>query len=85
MPKRKAPNDSANAPELWAKTRRGLCETLPYFRSWQGALYSKNLVVFGYLIDAEVEPRDYFDSQVVITSVYVWSIAPIRPLLIQPA
>ena len=56
-------------PEVWADKRQQLCETLRYFNAYQSGAYTNNGIAYGHLIDAEVDPRDKFDEQVVITSV----------------
>lgn len=54
-------------PEVWAQFRQELCEGLPYFRSYQGGIYFRNGVVFGYLLDGFGAERDYMGSHVVIS------------------
>ncbi|CAG8519004.1 11521_t:CDS:2 [Diversispora eburnea] len=44
-------NANINRPKVWAMTRQELCETVPYFKSWNGGVYYKNGVVWGYLLD----------------------------------
>lgn len=55
-------------PLVWANGRGALCEALPYFRSFQGSLYSMGVEMKGLLIDSEVDRNDFFGAQVVITS-----------------
>ena len=55
-------------PEVYSRYRTAICETLPYFSSFQGSLYSMDKVAKGFLIDKEFEMRDYLGSQVIITS-----------------
>ena len=55
-------------PIVWSNRRGGLCEALPYFNSYKGSLYTKDKVAFSFLIDSEIEQRDVFSAQVVITS-----------------
>ena len=43
-----------------------LCETLHYFRSYQGACHSTGGFVRGFMFDKVAHPRDYIDSNVVI-------------------
>lgn len=59
-------------PKAWGKTRQQMCETLPWYRAYQSSAYSKNGVVFGFLVDKEFGPRDVFDDQIIITSMYVF-------------
>ncbi|KAI0138031.1 hypothetical protein F4776DRAFT_72636 [Hypoxylon sp. NC0597] len=56
-------------PPVWAEVRGALANALPYYKSHQGSLYTKNCIAQGMLVDAEVGSRDRFDSQVIITSV----------------
>ena len=56
-------------PLVWAKTRGGLCEALPYFRAFKGSLHSSEVLAEGFLVDQEVDKLDFFGSQVIITSV----------------
>ena len=56
-------------PEVWSNTRGGLCESLWYYRAYKGSLHTANKVALGFLIDAEADHLDVFDSQVIITSV----------------
>ena len=54
-------------PEVWADGRQELCETLHYFRSYQSACYSTGDFVRGFMFDKVAHPRDYMDSDVVIS------------------
>jgi hypothetical protein len=56
-------------PEIWANKRQQLCETLPYYRAYQTGIYMSDGIAYGHLIDKEVDARDKFDEQIVITSV----------------
>lgn len=53
-------------PPVWADARMDLCETLHYFRSYQGACHSTGGFVRGFMFDKVAHPRDYTDSNVVI-------------------
>lgn len=53
-------------PAVWADARMDLCETLHYFRSYQGACHSTGGFVRGFMFDKVAHPRDYIDSNVVI-------------------
>lgn len=53
-------------PPVWADSRMDLCETLHYFRSYQGACYSTGGFVRGFMFDNVAGPRDYIDTNVVI-------------------
>lgn len=62
-------NDTTlSGPVVWSNKRGGICEALPYFNSYKGSLYTKDKVVLGFLIDSEVDKRDVFSAQVIITS-----------------
>ena len=56
-------------PDVWADKRQQLCETLPYYNAYQSGAYYNSGIVYGQLIDKEVDGRDKLDEQVVITSV----------------
>lgn len=53
-------------PPVWADARMDLCETLHYFRSYQGACHATGGFVRGFMFDKVAHPRDYIDSNVVI-------------------
>ncbi|KAG9201239.1 hypothetical protein G6514_005969 [Epicoccum nigrum] len=53
-------------PAVWAETRMDLCETLHYFRAYQGACHSNGGFVRGFMFDKVAGTRDYIDSNVVI-------------------
>jgi hypothetical protein len=55
-------------PHVWANKRQQLCETLPYYKAYQGGIYRNNGIVYGFLIDKEVGLRDKFDEQIIITT-----------------
>ncbi|KAG0136625.1 hypothetical protein HOY82DRAFT_50336 [Tuber indicum] len=54
-------------PEVWCETRQELCESLPYYRSYQAGCYGHDGLVHGYLLDGFASPRDYISSKVVIS------------------
>lgn len=54
------------SPEVWAEGRQALCESLPYYRSYQSAGYCTNGFAISFMFDQEGSPRDYMDSEVVI-------------------
>ncbi|KAL1633572.1 hypothetical protein SLS58_011024 [Diplodia intermedia] len=53
-------------PEVWADARQALCESLPYFRAYQGAGYCTGGFAFSFMFDKQGCSRDYMDSEVVI-------------------
>ena len=57
-----------SSPEVWADIRQQLCDALFWFKSHQGGVYTSRLVAKGFLVDKEVELRDYIDAEVIITS-----------------
>ncbi|KAF2999511.1 hypothetical protein E8E14_001335 [Neopestalotiopsis sp. 37M] len=61
--------ETAPSPVVWAKTRSGLCDALPYFRSHEGGNYHIDHVTRGLLLDSDGSPRDYMDGTVIITTV----------------
>ncbi|KZV82751.1 hypothetical protein EXIGLDRAFT_335607 [Exidia glandulosa HHB12029] len=56
-------------PFVWSKTRQEICETLPWFKSYQGGVYSKGGLTRGYLFGQFPSPRDAFihDGRVLIS------------------
>jgi hypothetical protein len=54
-------------PTVWADGRQELCETLHYFRSYQSGCYCTGGFVRGFMFDKVAHPRDYIDSNVVIS------------------
>ncbi|KAH9994044.1 hypothetical protein BJV77DRAFT_996606, partial [Russula vinacea] len=47
-------------PPIWAQSRQEVCESLDYFRSYQGGVYHSNDTVKGYLLGAHSSSRDLF-------------------------
>ncbi|KAH7366647.1 hypothetical protein BKA66DRAFT_536220 [Pyrenochaeta sp. MPI-SDFR-AT-0127] len=60
------PEPSAQ-PQVWADGRQELCESLHYYRAYQGACYSTGGFVRGFMFDNVAHARDYVDSNVVIS------------------
>ncbi|KAK6505728.1 hypothetical protein TWF481_007620 [Arthrobotrys musiformis] len=54
-------------PTVWCDTRQELCESLPYFRSYQSGCYATKGIGRGYLIDGHASERDYMDGCVIIS------------------
>lgn len=69
-------------PRVWAESRQELCESLPYFRSYQAGIYCHHnvykpfcalhksvteQVAMGYLLDGFGSARDYIGCRVVIS------------------
>ena len=54
-------------PAVWADQRQALCETLPYYRSYQSGAYMNGGIAYGFLLDRDCGERAYMDEQVVIT------------------
>ncbi|KAK9237897.1 hypothetical protein V1525DRAFT_342854 [Lipomyces kononenkoae] len=52
---------------IWCDTHQELCESVPFFRSFQCGCYTYNGVAFGYILD-ELTARDDFISDNVIIS-----------------
>ncbi|KAK9315781.1 2OG-Fe(II) oxygenase superfamily-domain-containing protein [Lipomyces starkeyi] len=52
---------------MWCDTRQELCESVPFFRSFQSGCYTYNGVALGYLIDSLTVQSDYIDDNVVIS------------------
>ncbi|KAK7515443.1 hypothetical protein IWZ03DRAFT_441940 [Phyllosticta citriasiana] len=54
-------------PEVWADGRQALCETLPYYHAYQSGGYVTGGFAYGFMVDKESSPRDYMDSEVLIS------------------
>ncbi|KAK9360670.1 hypothetical protein V1504DRAFT_433629 [Lipomyces starkeyi] len=52
---------------MWCDTRQELCESVPFFQSFQSGCYTYNGVALGYLIDSLTVQSDYIDDNVVIS------------------
>ena len=62
------PQDSILSPPTWGIYRAGICETLTYYHAYKGSLYSNGLLAKGFLIDKQMEIRDFLGAQVIISS-----------------
>ncbi|KAE8454543.1 hypothetical protein EG329_000166 [Mollisiaceae sp. DMI_Dod_QoI] len=68
-------NTTAQKPEphgtpiVWADKRQQLCETLPFYNAYQSGAYTKDGILYGFLVDAEVGSLDKFDDQIIITTI----------------
>ncbi|KAJ9666170.1 hypothetical protein H2201_003603 [Coniosporium apollinis] len=58
--------DPVGQPLVWADQRQALCETVPYYRSFQGGCYHSNRSVYAFMFDGESHAREYMDSDVVL-------------------
>ncbi|KAI0038640.1 hypothetical protein FA95DRAFT_1505273 [Auriscalpium vulgare] len=48
-------------PPIWAQSRQEVCETLHFFKSYQGGVYHLHEIVKGYLLSAFSASRDVFE------------------------
>jgi 2OG-Fe(II) oxygenase superfamily len=60
-------SDPISLPMVWSEGRQGLCETLPYYKSMQGSVYSLEGYIRGMMFDNESHHRDYLDTEVCMT------------------
>ncbi|OQE23857.1 hypothetical protein PENSTE_c008G01386 [Penicillium steckii] len=72
--RQKIPEDTstecAGRPPAWAQTRQDLCETLPWFKTYQGGIYSSiEKGCLGLLLDESCGDRAYIDEEIIITHV----------------
>jgi hypothetical protein len=58
--------DPIGGPSVWSSSRQALCETLHYFRSYQGGCYANQGIVRAFLFDKSPFFRDYMDSDVIV-------------------
>ncbi|KAJ7470891.1 hypothetical protein FB451DRAFT_1472612 [Mycena latifolia] len=47
-------------PPIWSESRQELCETMPWFRRYQGGVYQKDDVAKGYMLSEYGATRDCF-------------------------
>ncbi|KAF8578009.1 hypothetical protein K439DRAFT_1395975 [Ramaria rubella] len=50
-------------PPVWAQSRQELCESLSYFRSYQGGVYSQKKRARGYLLDGHPAVQDLWYAE----------------------
>ncbi|KAJ5688953.1 hypothetical protein N7462_003345 [Penicillium macrosclerotiorum] len=55
------------SPPAWAHTRTNLCESCPRFKAVQGAAYTNQNKLIGFLIDKDSGERAYADHEIIIT------------------
>lgn len=55
------------SPSVWASDRQPLCEALQYYKSYQGACYMKDGLVFTMMLDENGHERDFMDEDVIIS------------------
>ncbi|PVH86365.1 hypothetical protein DL98DRAFT_650378 [Cadophora sp. DSE1049] len=60
--------NSFGEPEVWAEQRQQLCETLHHYRAHEAGVYQNNRIAYGLYIDAGVSPKDFFDNDLIITT-----------------
>lgn len=53
-------------PLVWSESRRELCESLPWYRSYKGGGYISDGIAHAFMFDSQAHARDYIDSTVVI-------------------
>ncbi|KAL4784335.1 hypothetical protein BJX76DRAFT_327716 [Aspergillus varians] len=61
--------DVDGAPPAWAEDRPSLASTIPWISIFQGGMYRKNGVCWGFLIDGDCGVRSYIDDEIVITRI----------------
>jgi hypothetical protein len=55
-------------PPAWGSKRQQMCESLDWYRSYQGGTYSQNLLMKGMFIDSEVARKDIFGEEIIVTT-----------------
>ncbi len=63
--------ESIGQPAVWADKRQQLTETLSWYKTNQASAYTNKNMVYGFLIDKAVSPRDIFNDDIIICTVYV--------------
>ncbi|KIJ49566.1 hypothetical protein M422DRAFT_225410 [Sphaerobolus stellatus SS14] len=61
-PSRMVKKDLPRHPRVWAQTRQELCESLEYFKSYQGGVYSTGKRARGYLLDGHPAKNDLWHN-----------------------
>ncbi|KAL4810841.1 hypothetical protein BDV18DRAFT_2688 [Aspergillus unguis] len=61
--------DVDGTPPAWADTRTALGDALPWFRKFQGSMYYKDGLCWGFLIDGDSGIRSHIDDEVIITRI----------------
>ncbi|KAL2854516.1 2OG-Fe(II) oxygenase superfamily-domain-containing protein [Aspergillus pseudoustus] len=59
--------DVDGEPPAWAKFRTPLGDALPWFRKFQGGMYTRDGVLYGMLISADAGVRSFIDDEIIIT------------------
>ena len=59
--------ESFRGTKLREQTRSDLCETLPYFKSYQSGYYGKGAMGFSFLLDGSAIEGDWLDEDIAIT------------------
>ncbi|KAL1296645.1 hypothetical protein AAFC00_000128 [Neodothiora populina] len=54
-------------PIIWASDRQPLCETLPYYRAYQGACYMSQGLVRSMMFDENGQGQDFMDADVIVS------------------
>lgn len=55
-------------PIIFGIRRQAVCESLPYFNSYNSSLYTQNSVARGFYMNKEARSQDKFSAQVIITN-----------------
>lgn len=54
-------------PPVWSDTVQELCESLPYYRSYQSGLYTSRGIALALLLNVDEMARECFNWDVIIT------------------
>lgn len=55
-------------PKVFGIRRQAVCESLPYFNSYNSSLYTQNGVARGFYMNKEARAHDIFKAQVIISN-----------------
>ncbi|KAL2871017.1 uncharacterized protein BJX67DRAFT_377627 [Aspergillus lucknowensis] len=61
--------DVDGEPPAWAEGRTALGDALPWFRKFQGGMYTRDGICYGVLLSADSGVRSYVDDEIIITRV----------------
>lgn len=57
-----------SGPIVWATRRAALCESLPYYKSYKGSLYTNDKIPRGLYISDQARSNDKLTAEVIITT-----------------
>lgn len=65
---RRSTKDLETGPKVFGIRRQAVCESLPYFNSYNSSLYTQNGIARGFYMNKEARAHDIFKAQVIISN-----------------